>query len=217
MFKLPIFFILGTLFVALVAMAAPTQKLEKKREMASPTQALPAAPMGFQDWKKNQVFDAKLNLDQFKSPQLSRAETVEVVKAEDPKMAEDKPEEPIAAVGEGKTGSLEEQALAATAEAKADEVEQAAEKIITPLEKQEIEAKTEKLRQLEFNLEIAQGLTIHDYFALYLKNKDQNEMAQAIQQLSPDELSQLLMAYRKNLYGVPAKEGPQKSAMKKDL
>ena len=64
----------------------------------------------------------------------------------------------------------------------------------------------EKLRQLEFNLEIAQGLTIHDYFALYLKNKSQQEMAAAIQELSASELSELLMAYRKSLYGVPVAE-----------
>lgn len=62
----------------------------------------------------------------------------------------------------------------------------------------------EKLRQLEFNLEIALGLTIHDYFALYLKDKNRQEMAAAIQKLSPDELSELLISYRDSLYGKPS-------------
>ena len=61
----------------------------------------------------------------------------------------------------------------------------------------------ETLRQLEFNLEIALGLTIHDYFAIYLKGKTKEEMVSAVQKLSPDELSELLIAYRKSLYGSP--------------
>ena len=213
----PIFFIVGTLFVALVAMATPTQELENKRDMASPSEVVPVSPLGFQNWKKNQVFDAKLNLDQFKSPQLSKAEPTPEVQSEEPKPEEVKPEDATVANDEEKVETPEPEALQATADAQAEEVEKEAQKIITPLEKQELEANAEKLRQLEFNLEIAQGLTIHDYFALYLKNKDQIQMAQAIQKLSPDELSQLLMAYRKSLYGVPAKEDPKKSTRKKDL
>ena len=61
----------------------------------------------------------------------------------------------------------------------------------------------EALRQLEFNLEIALGLTIHDYFALYLKDKTQSEVTEVIKHLSAEEVSELLMAYRKQLYGVP--------------
>lgn len=64
----------------------------------------------------------------------------------------------------------------------------------------------ERLRQLEFNLEIAQGLTIHDYFALYLKSMDKTQLAQAVQKLSPEELSELLLAYRQKLYGIPIKK-----------
>ena len=56
------------------------------------------------------------------------------------------------------------------------------------------------LRQLEFNLEIAKGLTIHDYFALYLKDKDTQEIAEIVKMLSPEELSALLVAYRKQLF-----------------
>ena len=82
---------------------------------------------------------------------------------------------------------------------------------------QTADEEAEKLRQLEFNLEIAQGLTIHDYFALYLKNKTKEEMAQAIRQLSPDELSELLMAYRKSLYGVPVEEANKETAVNKNL
>lgn len=64
----------------------------------------------------------------------------------------------------------------------------------------------ERIRQLEFNLEIAQGLTIHDYFALYLKDKSKDEMAEAIKKLNADELSELLAAYRNVLYGSPRGE-----------
>ena len=67
----------------------------------------------------------------------------------------------------------------------------------------------EALRQLEFNLEIALGLTIHDYFALYLKDKSQSEMTEVIKQLSAEEVSELLLAYRKQLYGMP--EPPEKA------
>ena len=64
-------------------------------------------------------------------------------------------------------------------------------------------ANMEILRQLEFNLEIANRLTIHDYFALYLKSKTESELAEVAKILSPQELSELLSAYRKNLFGEP--------------
>lgn len=58
----------------------------------------------------------------------------------------------------------------------------------------------EALRQLEFNVEIAKGLTIHDYFALYLKDKSTSEISEIVKMLSPEELSELLIAYRKQLF-----------------
>jgi hypothetical protein len=74
---------------------------------------------------------------------------------------------------------------------------------------QDLNRQAERLRQLEFNLEIALGLTIHDYFALYLKDKTKAEMAEAVGQLNPEELSELLVSYRDALYGPPMadKEG----------
>jgi hypothetical protein len=144
--------------------------------------------MGFQEWKKNQVFDARMNLDKFKSPQLSADTTQNVGSVEN---SVDSP-------GDSQdTVNIEESANSSGAE----EVERPVDPDSTQSDQQ---AQAEKLRQLEFNLEIAQGLTIHDYFALYLKNKSKPEMAEAIKRLSPDELSELLMAYRKSLYGVPA-------------
>ncbi len=68
---------------------------------------------------------------------------------------------------------------------------------------QELNKRAERLRQLEFNLEIALGLTIHDYFALYLKDKSKEEIAQVVGKLNPDELSELLVSYRDALYGAP--------------
>ena len=60
--------------------------------------------------------------------------------------------------------------------------------------------------QLRFNLEIAQNLTIHDYFAIYLKDKTRQEMAQVISQLNPAEITELLGSYRDSLYGAPKDE-----------
>lgn len=83
-------------------------------------------------------------------------------------------------------------------------------------EKAEIEqiqkSQAERLRQLEFNQEIALGLTIHDYFALYLKSKSKEDLAKVIPKLSPSELSELLTAYRRVLDGIPVVEkGNQKA------
>ncbi len=71
--------------------------------------------------------------------------------------------------------------------------------------------KAEELRQLEFNLEIAQGLTIHDYFALYLKDKSKKQVEQVIDKLTADELSELLLAYRTSLYGLPLVESKKEN------
>ncbi len=138
--------------------------------------------VGFQEWKKNQVFDARKNLDEFKSPQLS-------------KMAE----------------ASASQASVETSEESEEELPGAEDLEVKDVAN--LNEKAEKLRQLEFNLEIAQGLTIHDYFALYLKNKSKEEMALAIAKLSSEELSELLIAYRKSLYGIPATKTTQETAL----
>ena len=81
----------------------------------------------------------------------------------------------------------------------------------------ELQAQAEKLRRLEFNLEIAQALSIHDFFALYLKNKSHEEMTQVITKLDPQELSELLMAYKETLYGVPVSSQKVSEESKKNL
>ncbi len=155
--------------------------------------------MGFQEWKKNQVFDARKNLDEFKSPQLSKMAEVEkgqsTVNVENSGDSDQATKEEVPA-----NGIIE----------KHDEVLPSAEPSNPAMA---VDEKAEKLRQLEFNLEIAQGLTIHDYFALYLKNKTKEEMAIAIKKLSPEELSELLVAYRKSLYGLPEQEPSSKTAL----
>lgn len=67
----------------------------------------------------------------------------------------------------------------------------------------------EAIRQLEFNVEIALSLTIHDYFALYLKGKTREQLMEVVKKLSPDELSELLVAYRQRLYDIPSPPPPK--------
>lgn len=132
--------------------------------------------MGFQEWKSRRVLEAKQKLVAFKTPE----------EVSDKNNAEEK------------VDSQKDQDV----ENPVDSSERASAK----LESEQIgglNQKAEKLRQLEFNLEIAQGLTIHDYFALYLKDKTRPEMESAIQKLTASELSELLMAYRTSLYGQP--------------
>lgn len=178
-------------FSALATLQAAPADVSQNPPIQTQQTPAPSNPIGFQEWKKNQVFDARKNLDEFKSPQLAKMAEVSqnVEKAGDNSSPVDALPEPGAANG--------------SEVAKVEAGNEASNNL-------PVEEKAEKLRQLEFNLEIAQGLTIHDYFALYLKNKSKEEMAVAIQKLSPEELSELLMAYRKSLYGVP--EGPTSSA-----
>lgn len=81
----------------------------------------------------------------------------------------------------------------------------------------QLDLQAERLRQLEFNLEIALGLTIHDYFALYLKNKSKEEMSEAVKQLSPSELSELLVAYRETLFGAPFNDREKSKKLDQNL
>lgn len=165
------------------------------------------APLGFKEWKKNQVFDAKMSLDQFKSPQLSKMNNSEA--SEQAGAETDSREVGVEKTEEKSSKAQNEEeapSVAVTEPSTADSTPPQGESVQQPQDPagQSLNQQSEKLRQLEFNLEIAQGLTIHDYFALYLKNKSKQEMAEAIKQLSPDELSELLMAYRKSLYGLPS-------------
>ena len=67
--------------------------------------------------------------------------------------------------------------------------------------------KAERVRQLEYNLEIAKSLSIHDYFALYLKDKNSDQISQLVEKLEPGQISQLLLAYKKSLFGEAASAG----------
>lgn len=148
------FFIFVILMLGFSAMAAaPIDAVkESSEQQADEIKESPveASLLGFQAWKKKQVFQARATLDAFKAPKL-----------EDNNEPEMKPE-----------------------------------------------AQAERLRQLEYNLEIALGLTIHDYFSLYLREKSKEDLAEVVKQLSPEELSELLLAYRKKLQGPALNQEP---------
>ncbi len=168
--------------------------------------------LGYKEWKRNQVFDARKSLDEFKSPQLSKMAKVEENNSESTTVENsgDNSAGGGAASADNLKNAEGENPISPAEVTPVAEAKNSSESK-SPLS---IEEKAERLRQLEFNLEIAQGLTIHDYFALYLKSKTKAEMAEAIKKLSPDELSELLMAYRKSLYGVPEVEATQETAFK---
>lgn len=64
-----------------------------------------------------------------------------------------------------------------------------------------------KLQQAELNVEVAQELTVNDYFVLYLNQfKDKEALLEAAKKLSPEEVAELMMAYRKNLNGAEQAE-----------
>ncbi len=187
---------------------------------ATPTETRPtpssgagAPPLqGFKDWKKNQVFDAREALDQFRSPQLA----AESGNKKDP--GEAKGTSDSAKSAAAPEPSEESQDKLTAVDGKASQEVEGEGPIAQPATEVPLKlASEEQLRQLEFNLEIAQGLTIHDYFALYLKNKSKEEMASAIQKLSPEELSELLVAYRESLYGVPESVKSSSPDFKKNL
>lgn len=62
----------------------------------------------------------------------------------------------------------------------------------------------QKLQQAQFNVEIAQELTIGDYFNLYVSQlKDRSSFLDAAKKLSADETADLLVAYQKLLSAGP--------------
>lgn len=146
--------------------------------------------IGFKDWKQKRVFNARATLDQFKSQQTDPNE----------KLGTDAGSTP----GDSATQESSEQE---EVKSSPQEGAQAAKD----------KANGERLRQLEFNLEIALGLTIHDYFALYLKDKSKDDMVKAVQKLSPEELSELMMAYRTSIYGAPRVESSSQAPKNQKL
>ncbi len=193
------FFIVFSTFTAVLAVAAPIES-SSNTSLADASKATPSPVLGFKEWKKNQVFDARLSLDKFKSPQLSKeAEGQESTNNGDDNVdnSGENPQKPLNSVDNELEQSLPSPAPASESKQASDEAE--------------------KLMQLEFNLEIARGLTIHDYFALYLKNMSREDMAKAIEKLSPDELSELLIAYKKTLYGAPKVEVKATESSSKQL
>jgi hypothetical protein len=54
-------------------------------------------------------------------------------------------------------------------------------------------------QKLNFNVDVALQLNIQDYFSLYLKSLTQEEFKEATKKLSPDEVSELLTAYKNSM------------------
>ncbi len=50
--------------------------------------------------------------------------------------------------------------------------------------------------KLNFNVDVALQLNVQDYFSMYLKNLSPEEFKEATKKLSPDEVTELLLAYR---------------------
>lgn len=181
-----LFLIFNVLVIGMLVMAATpndSSAIEK-----SPVKEVESVDklVGFKDWKQKRVFMARAALDQFKSQQVDPNANKGSQESTKPEEASEKSQAPVEPT---KSEVAAEVPSAVSTDPKAGET----------------------LRQLEFNLEIALGLTIHDYFALYLKDKNKEDMVSAIQKLSPDELSELLMAYRKSLYGLPKQPEAQQS------
>ena len=68
----------------------------------------------------------------------------------------------------------------------------------------------QKVQQAQLALEIAQELTINDYFVLYLSQFKNNREAyvEAAKKLSPEESADLMMSYQKRLISSPEDEEP---------
>ncbi len=60
----------------------------------------------------------------------------------------------------------------------------------------------QKIQQAQINLELAQELTVNDYFVLYLSQfKQKDAFIEAAKKLSADETAELMMSYQKRLSG----------------
>jgi hypothetical protein len=68
----------------------------------------------------------------------------------------------------------------------------------------------ERLSQAQMNVEIAQELTIQDYFIIYLSQfKSQTAFQEAAKKLSAEEMGELLVAYKKQLSVVEHSPAPR--------
>lgn len=54
-------------------------------------------------------------------------------------------------------------------------------------------------QKLNFNVDVALQLNIQDYFSMYLKTLTQEEFKEATKKLSPDEVAELLVAYKNSM------------------
>ncbi len=57
----------------------------------------------------------------------------------------------------------------------------------------------QRMRQLQFNVEVAQELTLNDYFLIYLSQfKSKDLLTDAAKHLTPEEIGELLLAYQRS-------------------
>lgn len=62
--------------------------------------------------------------------------------------------------------------------------------------------KTEsRLQQAQLNLDIANDLTVNDYFVLYLSQLEKGALLDAVKKMSPDEVVEVMSAYKTYLEG----------------
>ncbi|MES2963194.1 MAG: hypothetical protein V4760_04830 [Bdellovibrionota bacterium] len=72
----------------------------------------------------------------------------------------------------------------------------------------------QRLQQAQLNLEIAQELSVNDYFVLYLSPfKDRSAFQEAARKLSVDETADLMLAYQRSLDVNAAPEAGLPTAM----
>ncbi len=70
--------------------------------------------------------------------------------------------------------------------------------------------KTQKLEASKLALQIAQELTIEDYFALYLSQfKERSDFVEAAKKLNPNEMGDLLLNLKNTLDRPSAPDSPQ--------
>lgn len=67
----------------------------------------------------------------------------------------------------------------------------------------------QRVRQTQLNLEVAQELSLNDYFLIYLSQfKSKDLLAEAAKHLTPEELGELLLAYQHNILRADQVDAP---------
>lgn len=67
----------------------------------------------------------------------------------------------------------------------------------------------QRMRQTQLNLEVAQELSLNDYFLIYLSQfKSKDLLAEAAKHLTPEELGELLLAYQHNVLRADQVDAP---------